>query len=227
MQTITFQAYFCAPMKKIGLLVAFMFQGVLLFSQNNNIYFDSWKSLKRSSAETFEDLVQVRKRPIPEIRVYGGNDYEILTNTENITTKTIRTSIFAIRSRDSLFLNGEKLKLAPFYCKVLLEGNYMVFQGSITKKEQDHYDEITAIYGASGGFEARFIAETNEKRHLYYLNMSQKKPKPILLDRFQMRKLLENKESLIEQYNKEKDLDNLQVILRYVQRLNEIDKTKK
>lgn len=212
-------------MKKIGFVLIFMFQHVLMYSQNNNIYFDSWKSFKKSSAEKFEDLVQVRKRPIPEIRVYGGNDYEILTNSENISTKTIRSEVFAIRSRDSLFLNGEKLNLAPFYCKVLLEGNYMVFQGSITKKEQDHYDEITAIYGASGGFEARFIAETNEKRHLYYLNINQKKAKPVLLDRFQMRKLLADKENLVDLYNKEKDLDNLQVLLRYVQKLNELTKS--
>ena len=195
---------------------------LLLSGQVVPVYYSSWKRLKHKRTTPFHDLVQIHHRSNHEIRVYGGNDFEILASQDNISPKTIRNKVLAIQKGDSLFLNGEKIKLAPYYCKVIQIGTYIVFTGSVTDKEQSHIDELVAIYGASGGFEARLLAEFNEKRNLYYLDTRKSKPKVVRIDRLEIRRLLRGHKEVYKKYEKELEMDSMDTMIRYMEIINQM-----
>ena len=206
---------------KLLLFILIVFHQHLLAQTDTSscFVFEDWKSMVDNKPTKKLFGIQPIKRSNKEIRLFGGNDFTVALLNTKVSRAQFEEETYAFYYDDTLYINGEKLNIQNHFCKVILQGNKIVFIGAASNKQMDYYDELTAFYAASGRNETSLIAEMHSKRFLYVLSLEKRKPQASLLDQSAMKKLLESNLPLFESYAAEKKPEEWATLLRYLGQL--------
>ena len=208
---------------KIKLLLCLSFLLCLsVFSQTRDICPDGvYMTLEQIKNLTpqFHANLEVIRRTQSDIAFNGGNDYELKSNNDSLNKSFIKKKMFAYVKNDSIFLNCMNYQLSTWYALILTRGNYMVFKGAMSNsRSSQEVSPYGVMFGAIGGGIAG--ANAAKKRFLYVLSLRTGNVRELTKE-YLIQRLKENQESLLEQYNAEKEPKSEEVLLRYINLLNE------
>lgn len=172
----------------------------------------------RSKSPTGPVSVSIEKRTKGEIRMNGGNDYELVATDGSVSKSVLKKKIAAYSDGDTLYLNCLPLKLQIWYAKVLDGGKFLVFLAGIPtdKRLQPKGAQIASAFGALGG--AIGGASLALKRYLYIIGTTSGKLTLVTADT--LGKLLISDAKLSESFAKESEKEDLAIQIKYLQLYN-------
>lgn len=198
-----------------SVLILLLIQPIL--HSQERLVFETWKDYKNGVSEKIEDSLVLHFRENKDVKIYGGNDYEIIS----LNKKFIPEDHFAIKINDSIFINGKKIDISFHFCQVVHQGkSYLVFYAGMTDKRMSELNEVTTLYGAAGHNVGKMEAELNLQRYLYLVELKKKKFKPQLLNSETMKKLLEDNNELYAEFLKDPNRNENNTILKYIMRFD-------
>jgi len=172
----------------------------------------------KSQTPAYQADFQIIRRTSGDIGFNGGNDYEIVSGIDSLEKKFIKKQMYAYVKNDSLYLNCIHHKLSTWYALCTNHGNYLLFKGSMSnEKSNEEVSPYSAMFGAIGGG----IAASNaaKKRFLYAFSLRSGNAR-LLTKEYLLARLQDNKE-LLEQYQGEKEQASEEVLIKYINKLNE------
>ena len=98
--------------------------------------------------------VELEKRTEGEIKMNGGNDYQLNALDKSTNRSDLKKVVEAYSDGENLYLNCKKLKLQNWYAKVLSDKKYLVFSGALPYVLKDfdiEISELPTMFGAIGG----------------------------------------------------------------------------
>jgi len=174
----------------------------------------------------YSDSFIINKRTKSDIKAWGGSDYKIERTDELITKKIIRKEIWGVYKNDTLYLNGIPITGLIGYAKVEILGKYSFLRPAypVNMKIQNELGLNDPMYGYMFGAVGGAIqgAQMAVKRIPLVYNMET--GEKFLLTEINIEKLLDRFSELKAEFEKESDKKNEEVLLRYLKRLNELDK---
>jgi hypothetical protein len=173
--------------------------------------YEEFKSEKPSITFDFK----VEKRTKGDIKMNGGNDYKIYS--DSIDTKTIKKEIYAVSTGDTLFINCLLQKAQPWYAKVLVEGKYLVFRGGIGPETRQGGNSAAYAFGAVGG--AISGAKAAMLRYLYIMRCEDG-GQIKLLNQAYLESIIKDYPDLFSLYQSEQQKQNEDILLQYVRLIN-------
>jgi hypothetical protein len=202
----------------IFIFVIFFLIGLKANSQTNHfpkgayMNFDEIVSKKPSKQV---DL-KIIKRTMKDIKMYGGNDYKLLSADKSVSKKTIKQRIWAYSLGDTLYLNCYQFNVQKWYADLISDGKYLVFEGGLSEYlfEQDKQLRMDKYYGAWGG-----PGQLATFRFLYVIDKNTQKV--ITITSKKMQEFLKERNDLLTQFNNESKKDDDQVLIKYLKLLNE------
>lgn len=165
----------------------------------------------KSQTPAYDVNLKVIYRTSAGIAFSGGSDYKLESEIDSIRRKYLKTSIYAYVKNDSIFLNGIHHKLQTWYSLCLTSGNFLAFIGCLTNKEASNYAYLGGAIGAG-------IA--SGRRNLYVLSLRTGNVRELTKDYLVER--LKGYPSLLENYNNESNQEAEEVLLKYINSLNQI-----
>lgn len=213
-------------MKKItAIIISVIISGNLLSQKIANGGYNSYEEFKNNKP-TYADSFIVKKRTTGDIKAWGGNDYKVEYLSESVTKKMIKKEIWGISKNDTLYLNAEPLSGLYWYARVEIVGKYcfvrpaLPINGKLQKQYGLNDPQFGYMFGALGG--ALQAMQTAVKRIpvIYCPETGDK----MLLSETNLTKLMENNTGLLAEFNAETDKNNEEVLLKYLKKLNDVDK---
>lgn len=183
------------------------------FGQTSKFPSGVYLNLEQLKTQTpaYDVDLKVIDRTSSDITLYGGNDYRLESEIDSLNKKYIRTSIFAYVKNDSIFLNGFQHNLQTWYALSLTSGNFLAFKACITNKKANN---IAILGGAIGAG----IAAGN--RILYVLSLRTGNVRELTKEYLSER--LKGYPTLLDNYNNEKKPESEEILIQYVNSLNQI-----
>ncbi|WP_159022410.1 DUF6563 family protein [Formosa sp. L2A11] len=160
----------------------------------------------------------IEKRTTGDIKMNGGNDFKLTSPDKSVSKKTVKKEVWAYSTGDSLYLNCFQYKAQPWYSNVISDGKYLVFKGGLSQQidERKKQTKTSNYSGAIGGaFQGAKLATL---RFLYAIDKAENKIITVTPENLEL--LLSNNSKLLTQYNNEIDKVNEQVLIKYLQLLN-------
>ncbi|TVZ26908.1 hypothetical protein JM83_1907 [Gillisia sp. Hel_I_86] len=176
----------------------------------------SYMSLEELKAKTPSknfDLT-IERRTKSDIKMNGGNNYKLISADKSIKRKVLKKEIVAHSTGDSIFINGWPYKLQTWYSKIISDGKYFVFTAGIPMNKTMQTKEMQSgmAFGAIGGGSAG--ASLAMKRFLYLLDKETNKIR--MIDREVMTELLTEYPELLDEYNLEREKDEIPTQIEYL-----------
>ena len=187
-----------------------------LFAQQPCKSYNSITNLLNGTYETTLNVI-VEKRTKNQIFMSGGADYKIY-NGDKETDKLIKTKIYAIEVNDSLFVNCRKLK----YKKRVIGSWFapaIVCQGKVYFSAISVGPNAAAMFGAIGG--AVQAANQASSRVYYEMDPAEKELDKVGSEK--MGELLKDYPELLEQYQKEVFKEDIEIVAKYLQQINQLN----
>lgn len=159
------------------------------------VYMSQEELLTKSPSEQYDLTIEPLKNEI---------NYHIRSPEKEVKRKVINRKIWAISDGEALYLNGYQIEFEPQYLKVLNEGKYLLYVGSLKASD-------AGMIAFGGGLIASTIAA--QSRWLYAWN-------PETLENFKINKQvleqwLEKTPWLLTDYQYEALPREMDVIIRY------------
>lgn len=199
-------------------LLLFLFITTIGRIHAQDVVFKTWKDYQLKRSDTINGLKK-EIRGIKEIRRYGGNDYQFTSKGSDIDPKTY----FAIKHQDSLYINGEKIKLEPYFCKVEYETDKKIFlYGTLIRNKKNQLQDAEGLFEVMGAEVNKLERGLNEKRILYMLNKKAKRATPIEVSYEMVKSYLDENKNLLKRYLKDDKRMLYNTMVRYIV---EMDKT--
>jgi len=177
---------------------------------------------------SFEEIVKktpskqldltIEKRSKGDIKMVGGNDYKLTTEDKSIEKKMLKTELWAYSLGDTLFINCFQYKVQLWYACIISDGKYLIFKGGLSQN-QDLYKKqmkMAALFGAMGGAFAG--AKMALMRFVYIIEKSTNILK--IINSEALKELLADRKDLLEQYEKEANKEDDQIIIKYLELIN-------
>lgn len=185
----------------------------LCFGQMNKFPSGVYLNLEQLKTQTpaYDVSLNIIDRTTSGIVLTGGSDYKLESEIDSINKKYIKTSIFAYAKNDSIFLNGDQHDLQTWYSLSLTSGNFLAFKAGITDKEAGNVAFLTGAIGSG-------IASSIRKLYVLSLRTGnvRKLTKEYLIER------LKGYPTLLNTYNNEIEQESEEVLLKYINSLNQI-----
>jgi methyltransferase-like protein len=164
--------------------------------------------------------VELEKRTENEIKMNGGNDYQLNALDGTTNRSNLKKLVIAYSDGENLYLNCTKLEISKWYAKVISNKKYFVFSGAFPNKYKDYgleLDKLPFMFGGlGGGLSAMKLALL---RFPYIMEKSTKKI--TLVSEKNIAEILANDEELMKEYNKDLEKNKIQTILKYLTKWNE------
>lgn len=191
-------------MKKI-IITIILISSIHSFSQNKyqkGIYLTFEEILQNKPSVNYN--VELEKRTEGEIKMNGGNDYQLNTLDKLISRSQLKKDVEAYSDGDNLYLNCKKLKLYTWYSKVLSDKKYFVFSGALPENYKDYgieLSELSNMFGAVGG--ALSGMKLALLRFPYILDKTNQKL--ILVSSKNINEVFSNDKIILEKYNQDSE----------------------
>lgn len=164
--------------------------------------------------------VVLEKRTESEIKMNGGNDYQLNTLDDSTNRSDLKKLVVAYSDGENLYLNCFKLEISKWYAKVISDKKYFIFSGSFPNKYKDYgleLDKLPFMFGGlGGGLSAMKLALL---RFPYIMEKSTKKI--TLVSEKNIAEILANDEELLKEYNQDIEKNKIETILQYLTKWNE------
>lgn len=156
------------------------------------------------------------KRTQGDIKMWGGNDYELTSDDNSIKKKTIKKEIFAYSDGEYMFVNGFKFNLNQGYALVESIGKFLVFKAGISNDRAQQEMQLGWMFGGIvGGIQGAYLATL---RFPYIVDMES--GKLTCVNEEVLTSLLTDYEDLLIDFRAE-DNKKCDVIIKYLNVLNE------
>jgi len=213
-------------MKKLYLITLFIVASAITgFAQDNKypmgIYMGIGEILEKTPHMAVE--LTVEQRTAGNIRAAGGNDYELISADKSVKKKFIKNEMLAYSDGETLFLNGNRLKLQLGYIAVVHSGDYFVFRAAESvdskayKRQKNNAVTMGVLFGAIGGA-ITAASQDLGSRFLYVYDTNDLAVK--LIDAASLQELLSQHEHLLQAFMNEQNKDDEGVHLKYLELLN-------
>lgn len=200
-------------MTKRILSLIIVFSSIICFGQTSSFPDGVYLTLKQFINRTpaYNTNLTVVKRTSGDIFMVGGNDYKIKSTIDSINKKYITQKIIAYVKNDSVYLNCAPYALQRGFalCNAT-KGNYITFKACMSLAAAQNI----AIYG--GGIGSGLAAK---KRILYCLDITTNEV--FELKGQNMWIFFKNRPDLLSNFKKESDQDSEQVLMKYIDVLNQ------
>lgn len=164
--------------------------------------------------------VELEKRTEGEIKMNGGNDYQLNPLDKSTDRAELKKVVDAYSDGENLYLNCTKLEISKWYAKVISDKKYFVFSGSFPNKYKEYgleLDKLPFMFGGlGGGLSAMKLAML---RFPYIMEKSTKKI--TLVSEKNITEILANDKELLEKYNQDSQKNKMETILKYLAEWNE------
>jgi len=200
--------------RKIAILILCISVFQVSYSQGTSYpkgAYTSFLELKSKKPSMIADF-KITLRPGTKISIYGGADYKIKCN-ETGTDENIKRDVYAVSSDDTLYVNCHMLHISGWYAKVISEGQFLVFWAPIDKIE---YKKIIADgrLDADGHFLTSAMLAMIRK--LYFIDTSNDFGIAKQINSPILKNILASDEDLLYAYENESDMDNPEIMLKYL-----------
>lgn len=179
----------------------------------------------RAHTPALQADLQIEMRTNSDIKFNGGNDYRLLSPDGSLKKKFLKKKVYAYVKNDMLLVNGLPLRVQPWFVLALnRSGDFVAFQGGISDDEATlKAMSFMLVGGAVGGAIGGGIAWASiaMERFPYMLNLRTGSVQPLSPDYL---KVCFDEADLIDlllEYQEEEEPEQMDTMVRYVQRLNE------
>jgi hypothetical protein len=164
--------------------------------------------------------VELEKRTEGEIKMNGGNDYQLNALDKSTNRSQLKKEIEAYSDGENLYINCKKLKLYSWYSKVLSDKKYFVFSGALPENYKDYgieLSELSNMLGAVGG--ALSGMKLALLRFPYILDKTNQKL--TLVSSKNINEIFSNDTIILEKFNQDSEKNKMDTILKYLVEWNE------
>jgi hypothetical protein len=164
--------------------------------------------------------VELEKRTEGEIKMNGGNDYQLNAIDKSTNRSQLKKEVEAYSDGENLYINCKKLKLYSWYSKVLSDKKYFVFSGALPENYKDYgieLSELSNMFGAVGG--ALSGMKLALLRFPYILDKANQKL--TLVSSKNINEIFSNDKIILEKFNQDPEKNKMETILKYLVEWNE------
>lgn len=202
----------------IALLIVFSVNTFGQTKYQKGIYLSFEEIIQNKPSANYN--VELEKRTEGEIKMNGGNDYQLNALDKSTNRSDLKKVVEAYSDGENLYLNCTKLEISKWYAKVISDKKYFVFSGSFPNKYKEYgleLDNLPFMFGGLGGaFSGMKLAML---RFPYILEKSTKKI--TLVSEKNIAEILKNDKEILEKYNQDAQKDKMETILKYLAEWNE------
>lgn len=199
---------------------------LLVFSSNTfgqtkyqkGIYLSFEEILQNKPSANYN--VALEKRTEGEIKMNGGNDYQLNALDKSTNRSQLKKEVEAYSDGENLYINCKKLKLYTWYSKVLSDKKYFVFSGALPENYKEYGIELSqlsnmfgAARGALSGMKLALL------RFPYILDKTNHKL--TLVSSKNINEIFSNDTIILEKFNQDPDKNKMETILKYLVEWNE------
>ncbi len=179
---------------------------------------------------TFDEILQnkpsanynvaLEKRTEGEIKMNGGNDYQLNALDNSTNRGQLKKDVEAYSDGENLYLNCKKLRLYSWYSKVVSDNKYFVFSGALPENYKEYgieLSELSNMFGAVGG--ALSGMKLAMLRFPYILDKATHKL--TLVSSKSINEVFANDPVILEKYNQDLEKNKMETILKYLVEWNE------
>lgn len=199
---------------------------LLVFSSNTfgqtkyqkGIYLSFEEILQNKPSANYN--VALEKRTEGEIKMNGGNDYQLNALDKSTNRGQLKKEVEAYSDGENLYINCKKLKLYTWYSKVLSDKKYFVFSGALPENYKEYGIELSQLsnmFGAVGG--ALSGMKLALLRFPYILDKTNHKL--TLVSSKNINEIFSNDNIILEKFNQDPDKNKMETILKYLVEWNE------
>lgn len=199
---------------------------LLVFSSNTfgqtkyqkGIYLSFEEILQNKPSANYN--VALEKRTEGEIKMNGGNDYQLNALDKSTNRSQLKKEVEAYSDGENLYINCKKLKLYTWYSKVLSDKKYFVFSGALPENYKEYGIELSQLsnmFGAVGG--ALSGMKLALLRFPYILDKTNHKL--TLVSSKNINEIFSNDTIILEKFNQDPDKNKMETILKYLVEWNE------
>lgn len=199
---------------------------LLVFSSNTfgqtkyqkGIYLSFEEILQNKPSANYN--VALEKRTEGEIKMNGGNDYQLNALDKSTNRSQLKKEVEAYSDGENLYINCKKLKLYTWYSKVLSDKKYFVFSGALPENYKEYGIELSQLsnmFGAVGG--ALNGMKLALLRFPYILDKTNHKL--TLVSSKNINEIFSNDTIILEKFNQDPDKNKMETILKYLVEWNE------
>jgi hypothetical protein len=202
----------------IALLIVFCVNTFGQTKYQKGIYLSFEEIIQNKPSANYN--VEIEKRTEGEIKMNGGNDYQLNALDKSTNRSDLKKVVDAYSDGENLYLNCKKLKLQSWYCKVLSDKKYFVFSGALPNVLKDfdmEISELPTMFGAIGG--ALNGMKLALLRFPFILEKSTQKI--TLVSSKNINTVFANDKELLEKYNQDMEKNKMETILKFLVEWNE------
>jgi hypothetical protein len=166
-------------------------------------------------------IFQPQLRTRENLRMLGGNDYYMHSESDGITKEFIEKDIYAICADGTLYLNTVVHQLPAGYSKVLIEGRYIAFRSGFRDKKKRRITQAAMAMGLSGALIAS-LSKSKSGMERFLIALDTTSGTLSLLDRSFILAILQPYPEIVYQYALEQDQNSDETLLRYLKIFNGI-----
>lgn len=173
----------------------------------------------KTKKPSYNVKLKVIKRSLDEIKLKGGNDYELETTIDSLSGKFLKKKVYAYVVNDSLFINGFKHEYGFGYCLATCQGTFIVFQSGLNQDEALSSPAALGILAGpiGGAISGAYLAKIRRPRVLSLRTGNAR----LLYKDYVSERLLDHKE-IYDRYMAEQNPDDVEIMTMYLKELNEI-----
>ena len=202
----------------MSLLLVFIFFNSTAIAQADNypqgLYMNLQEVLDKNPSA--DHKVALEQRSSGKIKMNGGNDYQINSEDKSIKRSFLLKEVYAYSEGSALYLNCFKYELQAWYSKVEGENTkYFFFKAGIPMNSKRYGFESSDLSSMFGGVFAAFGAAKRAMVRLPYL-LDKHSGEVVLVADKNIREFIGTIPQLFDDYEKEQEKDNVDVISTYI-----------
>ncbi|MCX6258007.1 MAG: hypothetical protein NTW49_08975 [Bacteroidia bacterium] len=177
--------------------------------------FRSFEEFKNNKPSTIFDF-KVKYRSGFSIFMVGGNDIKIISLNNNISSYNIKKEFWGICDGDTIYINNYLFSKNLWYSKLNKIGRVCLFTGAYPSTPQlaQKLAMSAFMFGAIG---AGIYGGTMATKRVGYV-LDNKTGDVIMLTRENVAELLKENQELFDEYNKEEDMDDVEMMFKYLEK---------
>lgn len=167
--------------------------------------------------EVLKEAFVVKARDEEDIKIHGGNDYDVFVFNEKHKEYELIKNVFAVSDGNTLFLNGKSVKNTKRFCKVIQEGSrFLVYVVSIQKGD---YSSLGVMFGLIGVIASAAASKDNDiNRYPFVLDLKNNRSEPLTKELIY--KNLLQYPALLKQFESERNKNDVKIWLQYLNKMN-------
>ncbi len=168
----------------------------------------------RNRTPAFNTELNIIERSTGDVFLSGGNPYKFESKSDSLDKEFIKKEMYAYVKNDSLFINCKHHKLQSWYTLALTSGNFIVFYSAVSTGRMIRNSTLVSAGGAIGG------ALSNGYYDYHVLSLRTGNAKE--LNKEYIKGRLKEYPDLLAEYELEKKQNRIEVLLKYIDKLNEV-----